>query len=152
VEPGRPGRDAPSGRAAIHRRRPGVSLGVAPDGQALAVGGIKGDQGMVLLWDLADRAKPRRLGEPLTGHLNGVGEVAFAPDGQTLASGDLDGKVVLWDLGKSPSPARQCVGTRLRGCAARLQPRRVGPLRSEPGLPGLLRDLSRASSCQGTTL
>ena len=35
---------------------------------------------------MADRAKPRRLGEPLTGHSDGVISVAFAPDGQTLAT------------------------------------------------------------------
>ena len=61
----RPGRADPG-----HRRRQGDRV----------------EDGTVLLWDLADRAKPRRLGEPLTGHSDAVISVAFAPDGQTLAT------------------------------------------------------------------
>jgi hypothetical protein len=34
----------------------------------------------VLLWEVADPARPRRLGDPLTGHTNRVVAVAFAPD------------------------------------------------------------------------
>ena len=99
----------------------------------------------VLLWDLADRAKPRRLGEPLTGHASGAASVAFAPDGQTLATADGDGREsAAVGSRRSPSSARQRVGTCLRDSGTRLQPRGVGPLRSEPGLPGLLRDLSRS--------
>ena len=62
-------------------------MAFAPDGQTLAAAAETGDDdGTVLLWDLADRAKPRRLGEPLTGHSDWVGSVAFAPDGRTLAT------------------------------------------------------------------
>lgn len=46
------------------------------------------------LWDLADRAAPRRLGQPLSGHTDRVTRVAFAPDGRTLAASD--GRSVSW--------------------------------------------------------
>ena len=59
----------------------------------------------MLLWDLADRATPRRLGEPLTGHTDAVTSVAFAPDGRTLATvdGDDDGRCCcgIWPTGPS---------------------------------------------------
>ena len=46
-----------------------------------------------MLWDLTDRDRPRRLGQPLTGHTDAVLAVAFAPDGRTLATGGADGTV-----------------------------------------------------------
>ena len=44
----------------------------------------------MLLWDVTDPIRPRRLGDPLTGHTGGVTAVAFAPDGHTLATASDD--------------------------------------------------------------
>ena len=71
------------------------SVAFAPDGHTLASGSY--DQSVVL-WDLSDRSRPRRLGQPLTGHNQGVTAVTFAPDGRSLVSAGRDGTVALWDL------------------------------------------------------
>jgi WD40 repeat protein len=65
-----------------------------------------GFDGKVVLWDMADRANPRRLGEPLVGPSRDGLSFAFAPDGQTLATADEDGTVVLWDLADLARPRR----------------------------------------------
>ena len=60
----------------------------------------------MLLWDVTDPTRPRRLGDPLTGHTNGVTAVAFAPDGHTLATASDDQTVLLWDLTDLTRPRR----------------------------------------------
>ena len=71
------------------------AVAFAPDGHTLATAS---DDQTVLLWDLTDPARPRRLGDPLTGHTDAVYAVAFAPDGHTLATASGDRTVLLWDL------------------------------------------------------
>jgi TIR domain/AAA ATPase domain/WD domain, G-beta repeat len=75
----------------------------APDGRTLATAS---EDGTVLLWDVSDRANPRRLGQPLTAHSDPVTSAAFAPDGRTLATGAFDGTVILWDLSDPAHPRR----------------------------------------------
>ena len=60
----------------------------------------------MLLWDVTDPTRPRRLGDPLTGHTDAVSAVAFAPDGHTLATASSDKTVLLWDVTDPTRPRR----------------------------------------------
>ena len=82
------------------------SVTFAPDGKVLASGG--GNQSTVL-WNVADPAKPTRMGKPLP-QTNSILALAFSPDGTVVAAGDGDGDVVLWDVAR-----RRAIGSSLPG-------------------------------------
>ncbi|MGH3888191.1 MAG: LpqB family beta-propeller domain-containing protein [Pseudonocardiaceae bacterium] len=65
----------------------------SPDGRIIAVA----DGLDISLWDVARRS---RLGTLTSGHGRGVLDLSFSPDGQTLASGGHDARLVLWDVAK----------------------------------------------------
>ncbi|MBL7493625.1 TIR domain-containing protein [Frankia sp. AgB1.9] len=79
-----------------------ASVVFSPDGRTLASAGT---DGLVRLWEVADRTSSHRAGRPLTGHTGPVLEVVFSPDGRTLASaGNTDGTVRLWDVTDPSTP------------------------------------------------
>ena len=73
------------------------------DGRILAAGT---NEGSVWLWNLADPARPARLGQLLTVRDDFVYSVAFSPDGKILAAGSGGGTVWLWNLADPARPAR----------------------------------------------
>ena len=91
-----------------------TSVAFSPDRQLLASGSLDNS---IILWDVATRQPLDRLWHVATRHLpdqlragrsRDVYSVAFSPDGQTLASGSRDGKIILWDLSFESWQARAC--------------------------------------------
>ena len=71
------------------------SLAFSSDGRML----VSGDD-TIRLWDVVTGEQKRTF----TGHTDEVYGVAFSPDGGTLASGSLDGTVLLWKIPASRPP------------------------------------------------
>ena len=72
----------------------GWGLAWSPDGKILAGGGShSGEDGFLSLWDTStgESTELAAIRGPIT-------TVAFSPDGKTIASGSMDGKIVLWDV------------------------------------------------------
>ena len=70
-----------------------LSNGVSPSGGSYQIGDGASPTTIIWLWDVASD-----LPVLLEGHAGGVTSVSFSPDGQTLASGSGDGRILLWDV------------------------------------------------------
>src|SRR5262249_47878623 len=88
------------------RERPGPGpggetvfcLAFSPDGGTLAVGASDRAE----LYNVRDGKKVRAL----EGHYGPADPLIFSPDGKTLASGDCEGTIRLWDLKVRRKPER----------------------------------------------
>jgi WD40 repeat protein len=86
---------------------PPAAMAFSPGGRTLASASGEYDDPTIQLWDVLTH---RPLGEPLIGHSAHVANLAFAPDGHTLASVSDDGTLRLWD-----TRTYQPLGVPLRG-------------------------------------
>ncbi|WP_305094200.1 WD40 repeat domain-containing protein [Prescottella sp. R16] len=79
-------------------------VALSPDGTVLATTQTSG--GHVQLWDLLDPAHPVPFGPPIVTETRFTWELAFSPDGRTLAIGDDDFTVALWNIENPHAPVR----------------------------------------------
>lgn len=86
----------------------------SPDGRILAT---SSEDNRIMLWNVTDRTRPSRIGDPLDAHRDYVNSLTFSADGAVLVSSSDDHTVILWDL---TNPAR---------------PRRMGDPVADPHIP-----------------
>ncbi|GAA0561551.1 hypothetical protein GCM10010172_50940 [Paractinoplanes ferrugineus] len=102
-----------AGRATTLATLPnGGGLQFSPDARTLAV---FADNSTLMLWDLADRARPTLLAR-LTGAAFNM-RAAFSPDGRTLATTGSDSTITLWNVANRAAPARLATIAGLSGPA-----------------------------------
>ncbi|MFE5295364.1 hypothetical protein [Streptomyces sp. NPDC056632] len=75
----------------------------SPDRRILAT---SSRDGRMRLWDFADPARPRALGQPVKNSWLAI-SLAFSPDGRTLASAHYNGMFFLWDVSDPSRPVRR---------------------------------------------
>ena len=71
----------------------GDAVAFSPDGTIVATEGTA--DAAIRLWDVRTR---KQIGKPLNTDTNGIGGIAFSPDGNTLASGTDDGTIQYWNV------------------------------------------------------
>lgn len=75
----------------------------SPNGRLLAIESADSDQ--VTLWSLADRSAPRSLATIVFGHeVPPFADLAFSPDGATLATTTVQGHLTLWNITDPAAP------------------------------------------------
>lgn len=77
-------------------------IAFSPDGKTLAA--CSGH--LVMLWELSSG---EAISHPFKGPVGQVESVAFSPDNKTIATGDHDGRVLLWDISLDSWSARACM-------------------------------------------
>jgi WD40 repeat protein len=80
----------------LHTNYPINSMAYSPDSSLIALG--LGDKTIVLL----NAATGAAVGQPMIGGRGSVASVAFGRNGHTLASGDWNANVLIWDLQNQP--------------------------------------------------
>lgn len=97
------------------------SVAYSPNGRYLAAGF---DSGAIMLWDLRDPLRPRRMGIPFKGFEAGA-TVAFSSGDRRLVTASWDGDVMIWDLADPEHPRRMgnpIQGEKYRDMGAWLSP------------------------------
>jgi WD40 repeat protein len=111
-----PSRPRQAGQINIPGEPPVDQVTFSLDGRTIAVetgngSGISIDSGpqtgtSIALWDIANPARPRQLGRPLSNAGLSAVAAAFSPDGRTLAIGNGNNTVTRWNI-TNPARPRQ---------------------------------------------
>ncbi|MEV4277895.1 TIR domain-containing protein [Actinoplanes xinjiangensis] len=98
----------PVGRATIPATGSNFALAFSPTEPLLAIGNSLGE---LNLYDLTNTAKPVRTAQLQYDVTTLMLSLAFSADGDVLASGDSDGRAILWQMGAYPRQIADMTGT-----------------------------------------